>query len=202
MEDDNIINQKSHVKSNFDSLTHEFDEMVRELFEKNVKFGIYLPPNSKPVFDYFLDVTSGNFIEWNSLVLSVEALIRQAQTSDANSRASESIIDTIDSVRYSFLTALLLMNRNPVLVTGPSGVGKTAIIENMLKKLSTTGFSLKPNSVLGNVFNYADRTKTTMMTNVTAMMMFSDENQDAIGFKKNKSDEMSKNWIPVVLVIN
>jgi hypothetical protein len=56
-EDDNIINQKSHVKSNFDSLTVEFSEMVHELFESNVKYGLYLPPNNKPVFDYFLDVT-------------------------------------------------------------------------------------------------------------------------------------------------
>jgi len=45
-EDDNIINQKSHVKSNLDNLTQEFDEFMREMFESNLKFGIYLPPNT------------------------------------------------------------------------------------------------------------------------------------------------------------
>lgn len=172
-------------------MTHEFDEMVRELFEKNVKFGIYLPPNAKPVFDYFLDVTSGNFIEWNALVLSVDALIRQQQQSNNESdRLSSSMIDTVDSIRFTFLTALLLMNRNPVIVTGASGVGKTVIVENMLKKLAATGFSLKPNTILGNVFNYADRSKASMMVNMS--VMFSDDNQDSIGFRKNKSDELSK----------
>lgn len=93
--------------------------MVRELFEKNVKFGIYLPPNAKPVFDYFLDVTSGNFVEWSALVLSVEALIRQASAESSSTRSLvNSMIETVDSVRFTFLTALLLMNRNPVIITG------------------------------------------------------------------------------------
>ena len=93
-----------------DSLTHEFDEMVRELFESNVKFGIYLPPAAKPVFDYFLDVTSGNFIEWSHLVPNPDILIRQNKI--------ESLIDTVDSVRFTFLSTLLLMGRNSVLLTG------------------------------------------------------------------------------------
>lgn len=97
-------------------MTHEFDETVRELFEKNVKYGIYLPPNSKPVFDYFLDASSGNFVEWNMLVLNVESLIRN----DGRNGASQdsSLIETIDSVRFTFFSTLLLMGRNPVLVTG------------------------------------------------------------------------------------
>lgn len=165
--------------------------MVRELFEKNVKFGIYLPPNAKPIFDYFLDVTSGNFIEWNALVLGVDALIRQQQQANNESdRSSSSMIDTVDSIRFTFLTALLLMNRNPVIVTGASGVGKTVIVESMLKKLAATGFSLKSNTILGNVFNYADRSKASVMVNMS--VMFSDDNQDSIGFRKNKSDELSK----------
>lgn len=63
----------------------------------------------------------------------------------------------------------------------------------MLKKLATTGFSLmKPNSILGNVFNYADRSKaTSMMMNMSAM--FADDSQDGtVGLRKNRSDELSK----------
>jgi hypothetical protein len=110
-EDDNIINQKSHVKSNLDNLTQEFDEFIREMFESNVKFGIYLPPNLKPIFDYFLDVTSGNFIEWNRLVPNAEALIKTTGKSD-------NMIETIDSIRFTFLSTLMLQGNNSVLITG------------------------------------------------------------------------------------
>ena len=75
------------------------------------------------------------------------------------------------------------------MILGPSGVGKTVIIESMLKKLSTTGFSLKTNSILGSVFNFAERSKPTMITNVSSM--FTDDAQDLMGLKKNKSDELS-----------
>ena len=110
-EDDNIINQKSHVKSNLDNLTQEFDEFVRETFEANVKYGIYLPPNLKPAFDYFLDVTSGNFIEWNRLVPNAEALIKTTGKSD-------NIIETVDSIRFTFLSTLMVQGNNSVLITG------------------------------------------------------------------------------------
>lgn len=186
-EDDNIINQKSHVKSNFDSLTHEFDEMLRELFEKNIKYGIYMPPNSKPVFDFFLDVTSGNFIEWNSLVQNVDSLIRQ--TSNSRSVSTDNTIDTIDSIRFTFLSALLLMGKKSVIITGSSGIGKTVVIENMLKRLAITGFSMKPNTILGDVFNYSNKSKSNFLNNVSSM--FSEENQETMGNKKNKSDDLS-----------
>ena len=62
-EDDNIINQKSHFKSNLDSLTREFDELVRETFESNVKYGI-------------LEAITDNCIAWNHLLQHSEFLIK------------------------------------------------------------------------------------------------------------------------------
>ena len=41
----------------------------------------------------------------------------------------------VDTVRYSFLMTLLLLNKNPVLLTGESGVGKSAIIKHTLNRL-------------------------------------------------------------------
>ena len=84
--------------------------MFRELFETNVKFSIYLPPNTKPVFDYFLDVITGNFVEWVRLVPTSDALIKQSKSDD--------IIPTVDSVRFSFLSTLLLIGKNTVLISG------------------------------------------------------------------------------------
>jgi hypothetical protein len=108
-EDENLINQKSHVKSSADNLTHEFDEFIREMFESNVKFGIYLPPNNKSVFDYFLDVITGNFTNWTQIIPNLESLIRQ---NNAN------MIQTVDTVRFTFLSALLLMGKHSILLTG------------------------------------------------------------------------------------
>lgn len=162
-----------------DSLTHEFDESVREIFEANVKYGIYLPPNSKPVFDYFLDVTTGNFFEWNNLLPSIDSLIRQTK--------SDEIIETVDSIRFTFLSSLLLMGKHSVLITGSSGVGKTVIIESMLKRLATTGFSFKPNTILGDVFNYSEKTKASIANNMSSI--FNDESEG--GTKKVRSDENS-----------
>lgn len=175
-EDDNIINQKSHVKSSLDSLTHDFDEFVRETFEQNIKYGIYLPPASKPVFDYFLDVTSGNFIEWNKLVPNVDTLIKQTKP--------EELIETLDSIRFCFLSTLLLMGKNTVLITGTSGIGKTVTIQSMLKKLSSSGFSFKLGSILGDVFNIAEKTKVNLTINNNIKSVFNED----FDSKKSKNE--------------
>lgn len=104
------MNQKSNVKTVTDSLTEEFDEFIRNLFGSNVKFSIYLPPPAKPVFDYFIDIDTGNFIEWNLLVPTAESLIRKGKHIE--------VVETIDLIRYSFLSALILMSKHPVLITG------------------------------------------------------------------------------------
>ena len=83
---------------------------MREIFDINVKYSIYLPPSGKPVFDYFLDVTSGNFIEWSQLLPSVDKLIRQNR--------EDEMIPTIDSLRFGFISTLLLQSKHPVLITG------------------------------------------------------------------------------------
>ena len=56
----------------------------------------------------------------------------------------------------------------------------------MLKRLSQNGFSTKQNSILGDIFNYADKTKTSI-TNLSTM--FGDDSDNA---KKQRMEEMSK----------
>lgn len=65
----------------------------------------------------------------------------------------------------------------------------------MLNKLSMTGFSMKPNSILSNVFNFGDRSKSSAAANVSSM--FSDENiSDTInigtGPKKNRAEDLGR----------
>ena len=47
-------------------------------------------------------------------------------------------VPTIDSLRYSFILETLLNLRGNVYVTGETGTGKTAIIQNIIKKLNDT----------------------------------------------------------------
>lgn len=179
-DDENIINQKSHVKTNLENLTMEFDEFMREMFETNVKYSIYMPPNAKSVFDYFIDVTTGNYVEWDQLLPSNEKLIRQS---------NEFMIPTIDSLRFSFLATLLLQTKNSVLITGSSGIGKSITVEHMLKKLNNGGFSSKSNhSVLGEIFNFAEKEKASMSSNMPNFI--SDETELSTKRLKTTDDQI------------
>ena len=170
------------MKTNLDNLTTEFDELTRELFDKNIKYGIYLPPNNKSVFEYFLDVTTGNFVEWNQLLVNIDKLIRQNK--------SDEIIPTIDSIRFSFLATLLMHGKHSVLITGSSGIGKTISIENMIKRIDTYGFTFKSHSILGEVFNFVDRDKQNIANKMSSLLA-EDTDIDDLSTRRIKQDQQA-----------
>ena len=126
-------------------------------------------------------MTTGTFVEWVQLLPNIENLIRKGQS-------DSSIIETLDSVRFKFLASLLLMNKKSVLITGSSGIGKTVFIKSMLKSLSSTGFTYKVNSILGDIFNYSERKNQTSQDTVNSL--FNEETES----KKLKTDEFGKNF--------
>ena len=104
----------------------------------------------------------------------------KSKVTDANCQQSE-LICSLDTVRYSFIMSLLLLNKQPVLLTGnfliwknicwaivlwvlnwlkthhllsgDSGVGKTMIIQSVLKQLQKDGRDMsKLGTILGKVF--------------------------------------------------
>ena len=90
--------------------------------------GVRLPSN-KSVYSYFLDLDSGNFIAWDSLIPTSTSLIEKGAVitigdslmgggASKQTGGDGEIVPTVDTVRYSFLAALLLLNKNPVLITG------------------------------------------------------------------------------------
>ena len=97
--------------------------------------GVRLPASSRSIYGYFVDMDTGNFVQWDILVPATRSLIEkgamitigetmglageQAQQGVKGSRDGE-IVPTVDTVRYSFLAGLLLTNRNSVLLTGGS----------------------------------------------------------------------------------
>ncbi len=165
------------MKNITDTITADFDEFTRQLFQTNIKYGIYLPPTAKSVFDYFIDVSSGNYIEWQELIQNIDATVKQL-------RRADDMVETVDILRYGFICTLTLASKMPVLITGSSGVGKTVFVEQILKRLKESGFSPRPNTILGDVFNFSERNKISLMKSLSVII-----NDDSLHEAKHSKQE-------------
>ncbi|XP_069464806.1 dynein axonemal heavy chain 14 [Ambystoma mexicanum] len=165
------------------NVTYDFNTFVHEIFEGDRTLGIQMPTGDKSIYDYFVDLQTGNFVPWEDLVPSTQSLIEKGCTSFSDSLMSrknsdhqkqlasiQSLIPTIDTVRYTFLASLLLTNKHPVLITGDSGVGKSTIIQNMLKKLQKPGELLvKAGTILGDVFLHNEVKKISLLQSLSSL---------------------------------
>jgi hypothetical protein len=75
-----------------------------------VNYSVYLPPDSRMIFDYMIDLNTFVYHEWESLVPKTDQLIKNENL--------QSVIPTVDIVRYSFLITAILIHKKPVLLTG------------------------------------------------------------------------------------
>ncbi|XP_074241361.1 dynein axonemal heavy chain 14 isoform X3 [Saimiri boliviensis] len=158
-------------------VTYDFDKLVHELFGSNSQVGINLPTGECSIFEYFVDIQQCEFILWSDLVPYDQTLIQKGtslltdlQRSGENffkiTECGECInyTATRDTTCLSFLMSLLLKNSCPVLLTGESGVGKTATINQMLEKLEGPGaFDIKYGSILGDVLLYNEIKKSSSL---------------------------------------
>jgi dynein heavy chain, axonemal len=95
-----------------------FDAFLRaELLAKGAK---YPPPPERSMYDYKYDVAKGTWIEWNASVAPY--------TYDPKLSFAELIIPTKDSICYTYLLDILVRHKKHVLMTGPTGTGKTVNI--------------------------------------------------------------------------
>ncbi|XP_041927364.1 dynein heavy chain 6, axonemal-like isoform X2 [Alosa sapidissima] len=142
------------------TMPREFQSLLRKLFDGGHHYGITLPTGNRTLFSYFVDLQTNSFVLWDELVSPTDSLIRKGM-SVLNPYLNDSLgqspccehVGNIDSIRYSFLLSLLLLNNQPVLLTGDSGVGKSILIESMLKKLQKDQEDIgNPLTVLGQVF--------------------------------------------------
>ncbi|CAE7685039.1 DNAH1, partial [Symbiodinium sp. KB8] len=83
-------------------------------------------PDGGSVYDYVWDVETS---EWTKWMATVPEYVFPSKFTFA-----ELIVPTKDSVRYKFLGRTLLTNRKYVLMTGPTGTGKTVNMMEMLSK--------------------------------------------------------------------
>ncbi|XP_007435709.1 dynein heavy chain 14, axonemal, partial [Python bivittatus] len=108
-------------------VTRDFNYLVRDLFERKPPANIQFPSGDKTVFDYFVDLQTGEFEPWGHLVPSTQFLIQKetSDISDSDNNLSENqekktepsaFIPNIDTIRHSFLASLLLLTKHPVLI--------------------------------------------------------------------------------------
>jgi dynein heavy chain, axonemal len=81
-------------------------------------------PDTGLVYDFTWDGPSAKWVPWMSTIPSYEV--------PKGADFSEIIVQTKDTVRYKSLAKSLLTNRKPVLMSGPTGTGKTVNIVELL----------------------------------------------------------------------
>jgi dynein heavy chain, axonemal len=113
-----------------------FDLYVKKLFGFDIQFPpevkrkkISLPDRST-LYDWKYDLKpnkeGGEWVLWTHLIDPNEII-------PAKASPQELIIKTVDTVRYSFLLVLNILNEVPTLFCGPTGTGKSVYIQSVLR---------------------------------------------------------------------
>lgn len=104
----------------------KFSEFVREsLLKENLDNPDLKLPEEGLVYDFIYDAENDQWNSWEKL-LSYPSI-------DARALFTDIMIPTIDSVRYTYIIKLLMLNGKHVATSGPTGTGKTV---NMMEILS------------------------------------------------------------------
>ena len=83
-------------------------------------------PDDGSAYDFYFDLDKGAWIKWESM-LSYPVI-------DSKALYTDIFVPTVDSVRYSSLIKMLIMNNKHLIATGPTGTGKTINIMDIIGK--------------------------------------------------------------------
>eukprot|EP00667_Euglena_gracilis_P000018 EG_transcript_18 len=114
------------VGGNVDQPSQEaFDAFVREEMEAVCTF-----PGFGLCHDFCVDAQLRRLVPWESRV--------PTYTHDPRKPFFQILVPTVDTERYAFLLEVLLAARKPVLFNGPTGVGKSVIVQACLRAQQET----------------------------------------------------------------
>lgn len=110
----------------------KFSEHARQLLSSG-PYPVLVPPDGS-VYDYCLDFTKGGLVKWEE---------RPAAIQHKTLPSSFTIVTELD--RYFYLIDLILSTRQPVLLVGESGIGKTSLVQNLIiPRYNSTRICLSP----------------------------------------------------------
>jgi dynein heavy chain, axonemal len=102
-------------------------------FEKSSHF----PESRMNIHEYFLE----NY-KWRSWKDKLEKLEREGGAKvDSNLKYHEIVVPTTDTLKFTYIIEVMLMNEISPLLVGPTGTGKTVYINSYLKRLSKEKFT-------------------------------------------------------------
>ncbi|XP_059839458.1 dynein axonemal heavy chain 6-like [Hypanus sabinus] len=182
-EEDDLVGVSDRVKEDMAvKVTLDFNTFVQKMFGGKSESSVQFPAEKATVFEYFVDMQTGKYVTWDKLVPSTQMLISKAGAHLASlaepivpelprsKPTIQGLVHTVDTVRYSFLISLLLLNKCPVLLTGESGNGKSALIREMLSTLEKSkGSLIQSETILGNVFLYNEMKHESLVSGLTQM---------------------------------
>nr|XP_031841739.1 dynein heavy chain 10, axonemal [Nomia melanderi] len=93
----------------------------------------YLPVTYKLLYDYYLDVEQSIWLPWKTLVPNY--------VHDRQKNFSEILVPTIDTLRTTWFIRTMNNLDRPTLLVGETGTSKTAIIQEILRNLSSEKFN-------------------------------------------------------------
>ena len=121
-----------------ESLLWQPTSLLSQYFKKTQKKSLGHVQGS--VFDYYVDETAGGWAPWSRRVPDFDyaAAAARAAPSDGSSPLDLSalFVPTQDSVRLQFLLGLVMKNGHHAMLVGGSGTGKSAVVRDMLRRLS------------------------------------------------------------------
>ncbi|CAG9558411.1 unnamed protein product [Danaus chrysippus] len=106
-----------------------FEEIIKRQFETFEEAEYF--PQGFNFFDMYMDTRHRKLKVWAEIIPEF--------IYDCNKPFFETLVPTIDTVRYGYLFEKLLTAGKPVMFTGNTGVGKTVVAAEVLKKMSLTG---------------------------------------------------------------
>ncbi|ESO83512.1 hypothetical protein LOTGIDRAFT_133247 [Lottia gigantea] len=169
------------------NICNEFDNFMREVFEVEPPVGVRLPAGNRSMYSFFLNMESGSFTPWDVLVPTTKSLIEKGAmlTIGETMGLMTEIVPTVDIIRFSFLTSLLLLQKHPVLITGDSGVGKSALINNMLKRLQKEVKPKIQSGLLSTTIQFSAQTSSARLQG-HIMHKLIKKGKDALGAPKGR----------------
>ncbi|EGD81605.1 dynein heavy chain 2 [Salpingoeca rosetta] len=92
-------------------------------------------PSRDTVYEYFVDVKNGSWAHWDTE-------LRSNWRYSPDTPFHRIHVPTVDTVRYQYLVRTLIDAKQPTLMVGPVGTGKTSVVEMVMRKLDPATFNL------------------------------------------------------------